>query len=250
MTVFRYHTDGEPAIWWRSQILGSHERPWDHWRGWLNFPGNTLGVEWSRRGNFRLDLTFADSATGDHAITLLVGLPWLFNLWIWLERAKWVERLPGVEFVSGDYGSGERELSICTHDGYLWWRLWRNPNYGKSKDWRDGAFNPANFFLGRAKYSEYGHNTFESFVELPEGRYPVTIKIYRATWKRPRWYKARTVQRADIKCEAGVPIPGKGENSWDQEDDRLYEVTCLAGTVEEAKAAFVDSVMERREKYG
>ena len=66
---------------------------------------------------------------------------------------------------------------------------------------------------------------------------PVKIELYEARWKRKRWPKARVVARADIELFDGIPIPGKGENGWDIEDDAIYGLVCKAATLEDAIAA-------------
>jgi hypothetical protein len=47
-----------------------------------------------------------------------------------------------------------------------------------------------------------------------------------------------------------IPHPGKGENSYDCEDDATYSLTTEARNEAEAIGAMVATVMRSRQKYG
>lgn len=85
---------------------------------------------------------------------------------------------------------------------------------------------------------------------MPEHPYPATVRLFESTWKRPRWPFARRMVRAEIEVEGGIPHPGKGENSWDCDDDATYSLTCQARTAEDAVAKLVGSVLRDRRNYG
>jgi hypothetical protein len=105
-------------------------------------------------------------------------------------------------------------------------------------------------FWGRAKYSETPIYEGEAVLEMPEGSYPVKVRLVESVWKRPRKPWADRMRRANLDIERGVPTPGKGENSWDCGQDATYGLTCPASTVEEALASLRASVMRDRERYG
>lgn len=238
----------ETALWWHSQVLDKQGRMWKYGRAWLHWPGNSIGVCWSLfRERFGVRLAFSD--TGDHAIEVDISLPFLFSLWLHIARAKWVKRLPGVKW-TGKWGSGEREIYIRFHDSALWWTLWRFTGESKSRDWRDSNFHFDDFLLGREKYSESEHTTHHVLFLVQGTAYPATVELYTSTWKRSRWPWPKTVNRANVEVETGVPVPGKGENGWDMEDDAIYGLTTNADTVGEALSAFRESVIRQRSKYG
>lgn len=83
-----------------------------------------------------------------------------------------------------------------------------------------------------------------------EADYPATVILTTDTWKRPRWHWPLVVERAEVDVPGGVPIPGKGENSWDIDDDATFSLVTPASTVEEAVQKFYDTVNERRARYG
>lgn len=82
--------------------------------------------------------------------------------------------------------------------------------------------------------------TVDTHVDLPEDRYPVTLTLQREVWQlrvgpywptrtrrtpRVEFYIAGTRRvRWSVKIDAptGLPVPGKGENSWDCGPDAIY----------------------------
>ncbi len=249
--------NGEPSMWWSWQDLrGGVERKGPpptgfctHGRAWLKWAGNGVGAEWHLFSRCcHLSLTF--SSTGDDAIMFSLAIPFLFALYLSLERAKWVKRLPGVRWISGDYNSGERELRIAIHNNALWWNIWINGMGMRNDSWRDSCFHFDDFFLGRNKYSETERQRFDSFLVMPEGVYPATVELFTSTWKRPRWPFSTSIARADVEIAGGIPIPGDGENSWDIDDDAIYGMTCPSGTVEEALSSIRESAMRDRRRNG
>lgn len=257
MHYLRTADNGEPSMWWSWQDLrGGVERKGPpptgfctHGRAWLKWAGNGVGAEWHLFSRCcHLSLTF--SSTGDDAIMFSLAIPFLFALYLSLERAKWVKRLPGVRWVSGDYNSGERELRIAIHNNALWWNIWINGMGMRNDSWRDSCFHFDDFFLGRNKYSETERQRFDSFLVMPEGVYPATVELFTSTWKRPRWPFSTSIARADVEIAGGIPIPGDGENSWDIDDDAIYGMTCPSGTVEEALSSIRESAMRDRRRNG
>ena len=53
-----------------------------------------------------------------------------------------------------------------------------------------------------------------------------------------------------MRSEQGLPIPGKGENSWDCGDDAYYSIGTPAATAMEAVEYAADRVLETRRRYG
>lgn len=104
--------------------------------------------------------------------------------------------------------------------------------------------------LGNAKHSEREIVTEAAAVPMPERTYPATVTISESTWTRSRWPFAKRLVRATIDVEGGVPVPGKGENSWDCGEDAIYSLTCPATTIPEAVSKMVESALRSRERYG
>lgn len=62
----------------------------------------------------------------------------------------------------------------------------------------------------------------EQDITMPEGKYPAHVKRERRTWKRPRGFTPLVREYWDVDVESGIPVPGKGENSWDRDDDAIF----------------------------
>lgn len=118
--------------------------------------------------------------------------------------------------------------------------------------WKGGrwVWYPLDFLLGEHQFSERELLTESAVVRMPEREYPVTVRLTEAIWKRPRSLWPLRINRAHIECESGIPIPGKGENSWDCGDDATYSLTCPAATVEDAVESLRVIIVERRARYG
>jgi hypothetical protein len=146
----------------------------------------------------------------------------------------------------------ETEIAIRWFEGGLRWSFWHPTMEWSSRTpkWRNGHFDPADFLLGRHKYSSEELSTENVEVPMPEKTYAGTVTLTRDTWKRPRWPFSRSIYRANIEVEGGVPHPGKGENSWDCGEDATYGMTCPARTAEQAVGKLVESVLSSRRRYG
>jgi hypothetical protein len=47
-----------------------------------------------------------------------------------------------------------------------------------------------------------------------------------------------------------IPVPGKGENAWDMEDDAIHSMGCVANSVDDAIIKLLNSVNRDRVRYG
>ncbi len=238
----------KPRFWWHGQNLKEDSpKAWLHGRGWLHDRRSrfVLGISWLFPSHF----THAYIEMGDieHQITVALACP-LFALWAHVEGVQWLRRW---YLSSGLYGY-ERKIGVSVHNWSLWWELWANPYGGNRRlpKWRDGSFDIPRFFLGKNKYTKVDGAPTPATVSMPEGEYAVTVTFFEQTWKRPRWPWPRQSKGADVDIEGGIPVPGKGENSWDCDEDAFLSIGTSAQNVEEALADVTRRVLERRERYG
>ena len=112
----------------------------------------------------------------------------------------------------------------------------------------NGRIDVRDRLLGRMEYAvEYGVPS-EVVVPMPEGNYPAVVTPTTRTWKRPRWPWPHKVRReTELKMTVGVPVPGKGENSWDIYDDAILGVDGV--TPSDAIANVVRSALKARRNY-
>lgn len=103
--------------------------------------------------------------------------------------------------------------------------------------------------LGRTHYHKRELQSREIQIPMPEGNYPAIATLTENTWKRRRWF-ADTRLFVDVSIPRGIPFAGKGENSWDCDDDGLFGYSSEGPSFEKAIAKGVESVLESRRKYG
>lgn len=217
----RYHhqnlTDGELPLW-------RHGRAWWGPWGWewcvLYHPGLAIGIE---KGGYN-----------DDRIMVHVSLL-LFTLYVGREFRR---------------SFRQRELSASWHDGGIWLNLWTgDDDWDSRRPWHRNTVHLPVFrwFTGRSKCVVTEGEPVDCVVPLPEGSYPAkatpTTRVW--TW-RFGFKKVRKSVSLDIP--GGIPFEGKGENSWDCGPDGLYG--CGGDTLEKAIGHAVESVLERRRRYG
>ncbi len=198
----------------------------------------------------------------DHECQVMfsLSLPFLFTIYLMVDGLFPNHWLPGHWVNSIDfprdgnryYQPEPREFGFRIHDGAIWFSLWEHPTDWSRTDpwWWHFSFNPADFFLGAQHFSESDLSVTSVCVKLPEGEYPATVRMHVCKWKRPRWPWSRRMVRADVQVLVPIPVPGKGENSYDLDDDAIYSLTCPALTPEDAVKQLVESIARRRLKYG
>jgi hypothetical protein len=146
----------------------------------------------------------------------------------------------------------QRELWIYLHDGGLWICPWHDPmgDTMQRKRWYHEIYviRPVDIIFGRRKCERKILEAGECLVPMLEGSYRATYKKELFTWKRPRSLFKK--QRIDywLDIPSGIPHEGKGENSWDCDEDGLFG--CGGGTLEEAIANAVRHSLRDRKRYG
>lgn len=149
---------------------------------------------------------------------------------------------------------GQREFSINFHGGAMWIQIWYDwlGSSGTSSPWYQNGFHidPMDILFGRTDYSEKILEEGNCFIPMPEGSYEATYKHVVATWTRRRWPFKKQWLRMHIDVPKGIPVEGKGENSWDCGEDATYGITCVARTVADGIGTLVSSVLHDRKRYG
>lgn len=256
MTSLRLFPDknGEPRVrahfinYTKREKKGSWAR---HGAFYLTWPSNEVRLEWVL---FRLCLGFVVQVSGDddHAFQLSFGIPGIGQFYFDVRKADWLLWLTGTKWYKGQpIVDWDRKIGFRFFDKALVLYPWVNPNHYPTHG-RDIHFiRPDNILFGRQKYKKYNERSFNVGLAMPEGTYPAKVTLYTSEWKRPRWPwwpMTRRVNRADIDVENGVPIPGKGDNGWDMDDDAIFSMTCMSETVDEALEKIRKSTLGDRER--
>lgn len=224
--------------------LSSHDTTWRSGRHWLYFEGRRLrciSLEWSLfKPQFGFGLHFSDCF--EHELTLVVHIPLLLTFYL------------GFEFRAPKWFPRQKVISFDINNWSLHWKIWKDGDGWDSRTprWRDGWFNIPDLFLGRAEYSSTEVERKKCKVCFPEGCYEVDIAIKEDCWSRTRFPRKTVMKRAhmDVLTAGGIPIPGKGENSWDCGDDATMGLTCPSSSIAEAIGELTESVLSTRLRRG
>lgn len=220
----------------------------DETRSWLWFDRNCITFERGRNKTYWTTVGPSPGGEEHHALMFSLRLPWLFYAYLSFDF-RWLRKtLPRSRW----WGGYETSLSI--RDKYINLQFFYDEGIAGDLSGFSKMINVPRVLFGQDKYTTRDISITSAFVDLPEGKYPVTVRIFESTWKRTRWPWPTRMIRADVEPvdqEHGIPShAGKGENSWDQDDDALFGMTCQAKTVEEAVEAVEQSILRDRARYG
>jgi hypothetical protein len=235
------------------QNLNEHGSGWREGRAWLRlwpsargYPSNaTVRFEWShfKRLTFSLKVTLAGGDGDDLGLHIaLFGISWWLTFqgflpYGWLPRDRYLWGIETGFDLSGDF----LRLYLFYGDAN---------SMGKDRGWYRCA-HLLDLLLGRAKYQAGAPEVTSVLIPMPERAYRATVSLQNDSWKSPLWFR-RIIRRAHIEMEPGeqIPVPGKGENSWDCGEDAIYGFTTPARDVAAAIAAVCESALRDRARYG
>lgn len=178
----------------------------------------------------------------------------------------WHASTPLTRWLRERAGYHDLEVSFAIHDWLLTFYPWVDPMGGWRSDgrwWQQATslhLHPREWTIWRWLRKHLGvqnESYRETLVErrvlvaLPEA---VTTVVFR--WERQVYrdwpFTPRVYENWTAKPENPLPIPGKGENSWDCEDDAIYAMSfgtdCLH--LEDAVGRLVASVYKDRLRRG
>lgn len=191
-------------------------------------------------------LMFRQNLDGEPQRMISIGIKWLFCLWFGWSGIKLGIKDVGIEGMS-------RAIGIRIFDGKLWFDFWGDPDgWGPRREW---CIHPIQGLLdllfGKTRFSKISEPVRERWLHLPEGYVSADVTRYQITWKRPRLpFAHKKFWRVDIEPVFPIPIPGKGESSWDLDDDAIYEQSIPIYDISAAMDKFVEDVIKRRLRYG
>lgn len=164
------------------------------------------------------------------------------------EIIELVQQLAGVERYD--------DVSIIDarfHHGAFWWRFMHSLGSWKSGTpwWRYGSLNFEDLLLGRSVAEDKVLGPCRDVdIPMPEGPYRWRAQRQRRTVRR-RW-KTEIFTVVELDCHEGqqIPVPGKGESSWDCGADAVYSTSVAARNAEEAIGKLVGSLLHDRQRRG
>jgi len=238
---FYYHSCNENTF--KDKVVGSILFAG---RNWLRWGKLSFHSEWyffhKCRSHPALKMEFG-CGDGDDGIMFHAAIPYFFSVFISFDRVfgklfhgKTETRENGIAYHNGSFWfyPFSKTMSLCNRDP--WWR-------------KSHSFSPVEFICGRDNYSEEDDRGWQDIeITMPEGKYKGKLRLYTGAWKNR--FRTNRIARAEIDMEEGIPFPGKGENSWDCDEDATFGLTCPARDEAEAISAMIKHVLSCRRRYG
>lgn len=277
LLVERWDARRERWFHWHWQNLDDKKkRGWKNGRAWWRFFGDYLELraEWLLLGHSSTAIGFDFAGDDDFQVHLAINR--LFSIWLTVHHFKPLSRF--FSPIARNFGY---ETSLKIFDGSLWFHFAFNEMWGARTFHRWWIPNWISVWLP-ATYKEYpagpGFYVTFNFNRLILGSRkmiiedigePKTVEIpiepdnsmglhYFAEFQKekvtryrshfPWWKTVQYVVR--ISCDNPPLHAGKGENSYDLDDDGIFGVTYEAQTIEEAIAKYQESVYSDRKRYG
>lgn len=243
-------TGGE--VWFWIHDDREARKPWLAWRVSLTLHPHNFGVrEVALRASFNAWTNlwgWHPFALGEEGVHTSLAFGPYFSLALEsFDLVQWIRKQAGLD----KYGNG-RDTSIRFFDKAVWWEFWHDDNGWSSKTprWRHGCWHPLDTFFGRSVHASELVETANVVIPMPEKGYRAVIELRRDTWKRPRSPFTQTIMRAHTEMKDPIPIPGKGENSWDCGQDALHGSTAPAENVIAGIVDVMKSVLDSRRRHG
>ena len=246
----------ERRWWWHWQNLSLADKKGRlplHGRAWLHFGSESLSVEWNLLSkSCGISLAAGDERTWSASVKL-PPIALYFGAELRKERlfSRLAKKLIALSPSDMNCTWSGRRLDVSVHDWSIWWHLWVDDSGWTSKrpKWRDGSFNIPDFFLGKQSYESRLFDAKDITVCMPEGKYVGRCELREDTWTRPRG-RTRYVMRAHVEMKQPIPVPGKGENSWDCDEDAIHGSTFPAMSFAQAITEMTRSALRDRERRG
>lgn len=245
MRMHWQNLDERPGDGWKASGHG-----WRHGRAWLTAIGVDLRLEW-----VLLRLGWPSIGIGgdmEDGFKAHIALP-LLSLCFAIS-------LPFAWFKAWAYVNDNRNADIRMFDGTIWISLWANEmcqRYGKDvsfwhPDKRRITLRVDDWLMGTRTHTSREIEKAAVLVPMPERSYRWTASLHAGEWGRSRWPFKMRLLTVKLDCAEGeqIPVPGKGENSWDCGQDATYSMSCAARTVEDGIGALVASAMRTRAERG
>ena len=240
--------------WW-SEFKEKHNIcHWNQGIKWSRYHANSgikeLGVEYHFGLKARRLMLSLEVDNGGETLYLLrLGIPLMFNFYISLDAkpnrfTKW--------FAGEDWSLGGREtgfsidkdfVRLSLHKATDGWNRDKHCGWGGTWTWGDVLMGDHNADDVGVEFSSYVGDVGPSKGK-PDGQkdvlFCVQTRRYKSRFSRWYlfWYRPQYV-RITLKPCVDIIIPGKGENSYDGDDEKMGEI-CFGCGVKSAEQALVE----------
>lgn len=244
--------------WFRWQNLAKEEREEaaaagnkyrGHWisaRGWIDwFGSNDKQISWEVCTGPGLGLSL-QSDPSESEVTLIIR-PLFFTVYLIFGR------LFPESFYPNDpkHKYEAKYINFHIHSWGLWLDLW-TPLDSWEQGQRSYSFDIKDNLMGRMERKEIVLKKTTLNIPFPEGNYPVEMTLKQATYSRPRkpWVEEKYEVTVNADKAGGIPVPGKGESSYDCGDTAVMEASYNCYGFSDAIREFQATVRRKRERYG
>lgn len=224
----------------------------------LHGPNVEASAEWSIFGKhsfgwgFDLGRNGSESDLGLNVYAGRIGSLWMRLRAPWTRWARITDHDTDHWYESRHYGLRAKPYNGC----------WVRAQFGaydgmgpKRRKWREPSFSPRSLFGLNSTETIEGESGMTN-IPMPEGVYPATWQkityVTRYTKSlgklRDRILGPRSHTSIKLDIPGGIPVEGKGENSWDCGMDGILGTS--GKTVEDAVANCVRSALRQRNQYG
>lgn len=215
----------------------------------------SLRIEHHPKGGFSfvIDLhpKFSEESVSGH-----FSLPFFGSLYY----SVYLSSLSGIldRFIKPD-GVGlrsSRRFGFQLYEDVFWIYIYEPDGSWSRSDpwWQHITISWKDILLGKQSYSCIETEPLESKVFFPEKLRTAQVTYSESTWSRPRWPwdQHSRCYNFDFKDDP-IPIPGKGENSWDCGNDAVYSMSIRVESWEdypEAVKRLQDDINKTRQNRG
>ena len=160
----------------------------------------------------------------------------------------------------GNYKSREVYLTLrndpprCPHLRYALWA--KEHEWARADPWwvRGVVIDVEGVLFGRPTHEATVVDSGVCVVPMPERNYEATYEVTEHVdrWSRRlgRFRDPQVWHITEIEPGAPIPVPGKGENSWDLDDDAIHASSVAGRNVSDAIGKLVASALSTRERHG
>lgn len=232
------------------------EPRWKAGGRWLHTKRTTSKVEWVllRRPGHGVGFRFGrNGSESDAGLDLYLGP--IASVWLRIS-SPWTKWLKVRDRESpGWYHPRHTGIWFHSYRGNIVRVEWDSASDGGKALRREWALNTRQI-VGHKNVDRQEIDSGVCRVPLPEGVYDASYKTEQMTWSYARypgklkdWFGKSSHVSTKIEIPGGIPIEGKGENSWDCGMDGIFSQSG-PGRIEAAVGALVASVQRQRNQYG
>jgi len=221
-----------------------------NWRFWLGKKTQLSGQFVIPTRSCALEIDLCENGWQENAVSFQLAIPLLINIFIGFENKFLYNFLEKITKRKGQRFTNGRNIGFYIYGWKLWIKLWSDVMESRSDDpwWWSFNIDFIRLLKGKCKCEVEIIKEKDVEITMPEKTYKGKAIVERRTWKYQRWFPFSIVS-TEIKCDEGIPFPGKGTCSYNCGEDALFSSSNNGENIEKAIGEFIGSVLNYRNKY-